>query len=431
MSFFDDDFYSTKQPKSNYFSKNNRAERQFNIRYVIISISFGIVFIGLVFLAMAIAKDKQPATTPAATAVNVIDQQKKIIDAANKVRPAVVSIVNQVSSSYSDTSEEGTDSTGETSIGSGVIFELDGSSAFIITNAHVVGDADYVKVGFNTGEQIDGELIGVDYLSDLAVIKIDAKYVTQVAEIGRSNQLQAGQFVMAVGNPLGLNDSVSLGIVSKIKRIIPVSLNNDDVYDWEQEVIQVDTSINQGNSGGPLINLDGQMVGINSMKISDFGVEGVGFAIPIDVVIPIAKDLMKYGVVKRPYLGLQTLNLADYLAQQEAATTGGSEEPDSASPADDVTEGFTDSEAAFEDRALNLPSFVDEGVIVLDSFGPAYNAGIQMNDVIVKLDDVEIADSLELRKYLYNQKKAGDQMLVTLYRNGQQLNLTVLLEESE
>lgn len=161
-----------------------------------------------------------------------------------------------------------------------------------MTNYHVTVDADALKVTLISGEQRAAKMVGEDQISDLAVLEIDDKGIDTVAEIGDSSALQPAEFVIAIGNPLGLGDSLSMGIVSKTRQIVPVSLNQDGNYDWEQEVIQVDASINQGNSGGPLINLDGQVVGINSMKISDIGVEGLGFAIPTNNAMPIVSDLL-------------------------------------------------------------------------------------------------------------------------------------------
>ena len=264
-----------------------------------------------------------PAVSPVQTNN---DPYERTIQAADKVRPAVVSIINEqkLPSVKGSGSLDESDETelAQAAVGSGVIFEKVKGKAHIITNAHVVAGAEAVKAVLSNGEMLEAELIGVDEITDLAVLEINGDGIKTVAEIGDSSELRAGQWVMAIGNPLGLSDSLSMGIVSKTHRIIPVSLSQDGVYDWEQEVIQVDASINQGNSGGPLIDLNGKVVGINSMKVADFGVEGVGFAIPSQVAMPIVQSLLEYGKVKRPYLGVYTMDLQQYMAQQSLGVGG-------------------------------------------------------------------------------------------------------------
>jgi len=245
---------------------------------------------------------------------------------------------------------------------------------------------------------------------------------------------------MAIGNPLGLSDSLSLGIVSKTKRIIPVSLSQDGVYDWEQEVIQIDASINQGNSGGPLINLDGKVVGINSMKVADFGVEGVGFAIPTHIALPIVKSLLENGKVNRPYLGVYTMDLDQYLAQQamgkgNQGDTSGSdseEDPDVSGDLglDDGDSSAGDDQGPATAQELKLPKDVKAGVIVLEAVGPAEKAGLKFNDVIVKLDKTAIGSTMELRKYLYGKKTIGDDIEITYYRDGKKQTATFKLGEN-
>lgn len=219
--------------------------------------------------------------------------------------------------------------------------------------------------------------------------------------LGDSTNLRPGETVLAVGNPLGLGGTLTSGIVSYTSRVIPVSINQDGNYDWEQEVIQTDAAINDGNSGGALVNLNGELIGINTMKIADMGVEGLGFAIPVSEVMKTVDDLMEHGKVARPYLGVYTLDLNNPFSI------------------------FSDE----DHRELMLPEDVKDGVIVLEAHGPAKSAGLKLNDVIVKLDKQPIQSTLDLRKYLYGHKKIGEDMEVSFYREGELQRVKVKLAD--
>jgi Trypsin-like serine proteases, typically periplasmic, contain C-terminal PDZ domain len=352
------------------------------------------------------------------------DTAERIVQAASRVEPAVVSIINEQMlpagrrffrpEKERDPDEELT--LQQASLGSGIIFRKENGKASIITNYHVVEDADQVKAVLANGEVREAEIVGKDQITDLAVLEIDAAGIETVAAIGDSRKLRNGETVIAIGNPLGLNNSLTMGIVSKSRRIIPVSLAQNGIYDWEQEVIQISAPINQGNSGGALVNLSGEVVGINSMKVADFGVEGVGFAIPTHNAMPVVEQLLDLGYVPRPYLGVFTLDLEQYWEQLLYEEWLGSGEDE---------EG---GDAAEEDE-LKLPDDVKRGVIVLEAVGPAKKAGLKFNDVIVKLDDQPIGSTMELRKYLYGSKKIGEKVKVTFYRNGKPETVTVELAE--
>ncbi|GGG71645.1 S1C family serine protease [Paenibacillus radicis (ex Gao et al. 2016)] len=440
MGLFDDDFYSTKvsrrarssHRKDDRLFSNRRGGRNWsNVRIAFISSFTSAVAAVLLFSVFVGGGHNGGGTGTSATAAATVaasdSLEQRTIQASAKVRPAVVSIVNEQRFPYgfgsvpedddngggdgaTDDSKgnKGSGSEGtlqEAGVGSGVIFKKQDGKAYIITNYHVVVGAESVKAILVNGERRDARVVGQDQITDLAVLEIDAKGIDAVAEIGDSSGLHAGEFVIAIGNPLGLGDSLSMGIVSKTRQIVPVSLNQDGVYDWEQEVIQVDASINQGNSGGPLIDLNGRVVGINSMKIADIGVEGLGFAIPINNAMPIIDSLMAKGYVPRPYLGVYTMDLEQYFAQQGAAgSEGGSGD----------TEGGSDA----EEPVLKLPDEILSGVIVLEAVGPAKDAGLKFNDVITKLDKQSIGSTMQLRKYLYGKKKIGDEIEITYYRDG-------------
>ncbi|MCC2684116.1 MAG: serine protease [Paenibacillaceae bacterium] len=315
----------------------------------------------------------------------------QVVEAADKIKLAVVSVISTVK----DT-EKG--STAGIGLGSGVVFQKQGNKANIITNSHVVEGATQVDVVMSGGERKKAVVIGNDPLSDLAVLEVDGADVKNVAVFGNSDQLQAGETAIAVGNPLGLGNTptITVGVVSSTSRLIPVSLSQSGAPDWEMNVIQTDAAINQGNSGGALVNLQGQVIGINSLKVADAGVEGMGFAIPINLAKPIIQALLTDHVVKRPFLGVTSQDLQSFRG--------------------------TD--------VLKLPSTVRRGVIVFEAVGPAKDAGLKSNDVIVALDDKPISSTLELRRYLYANKKIGDKIKVTYYRAGTKDSLTVKLGDS-
>lgn len=431
MGLFDDDFYSTKVSRRTTratnrdnlsFTYKTGGRKWSNVRVAFVSSFTSAIAATLLFGAFYGGADVGKGAAPAvAGVVQTMDASERAIQASAKVRPAVVSIVNeQMYSLGGEMPEEGSEQGGgtlrEAGVGSGVIISKKDGKAVIVTNYHVIEGATSVKAVLMNGEKRDAVIIGKDQITDLAVLEIDAKGIDVVAEIGDSSALRAAEFVIAIGNPLGLGESLSQGIVSRTHQIIPVSLNQDGVYDWEQEVIQIDASINQGNSGGPLIDMNGRVVGINSMKIADLGVEGIGFAIPINNAMPIVESLLSNGFVPRPYLGVYTMDLEQYWSQQgmeEALEDEEGQEPDA--KADEK-----DSDEAVEGGSeLKLPDEVYDGVIVLEAVGPAKDAGLAFNDVIVKLDRQPIGSTMELRKYLYGQKEIGDDIEVTYYRDGE------------
>nr|WP_181538621.1 S1C family serine protease [Anoxybacillus calidus] len=332
---------------------------------------------------------RQP-TMQKSVEVDVVSQVTKAVD---KVSDAVVGIVNiQEANFWSQGGEAGT--------GSGVIYKKANGKAFIVTNHHVVENASQVEVSLKDGTRVPAKVLGSDIWTDLAVLEIDAKHVKKVAEFGNSDAVKPGEPVIAIGNPLGLQfaGSVTQGIISGTNRTIEVDLDQDGVPDWNAEVLQTDAAINPGNSGGALVNIEGQVIGINSMKIAQQAVEGIGFAIPINFAQPVIADLEKYGQVRRPYMGVELRSLSDIASYHLQET-------------------------------LHLPKDVTEGVAIVQvvPMSPAAQAGLKQFDVIVALDDKKIRNVLELRKYLYTEKSIGDKMKVTFYREGKKQTVTMKL----
>lgn len=320
-----------------------------------------------------------------------------IVDAVAKVEDAVVGVINigkqyELFSRDTHMVEQGT--------GSGVVFSRENGKARIVTNYHVIKGASNVEVSLSNGERVPALVVGKDELTDLAIIEINDKGASTVAEFGSSARLKVGEPVVAIGNPLGLKFSrtVTQGIISSTDRAVPLDENGDGMPDWELDVIQTDAAINPGNSGGALINVAGQVIGINSLKISEAGVEGLGFAIPSDDVLPIINDLVKYQEVRRAAMGIEAVDLQEIPGYHWTKT-------------------------------LHLPEHVNAGVMVngVSPMGPADKAGLERFDVIVKLDDKTISSSVDLRKYIYRNKHVGDTMKVTFYRGGELLSKDVRL----
>lgn len=284
-----------------------------------------------------------------------------------------------------------------TASGSGIIISSDG---YILTNNHVVSndssssnafyqvsEANAVKVYLYGDSQTayDAEIIGTDAETDLAVIKID-KTDLPAASLGNSDELKIGEWAMAVGNPLGLSSSISVGAVSAVNREVT---DSDGI---EYTLIQTDAAINQGNSGGALVNSAGQVIGINFMKISSVGVEGISFAIPINQAIDVSNELIQYNKVRRPYLGITGSTVTDQISKMYNLTIG---------------------------------VYVQS----VDTFSKAATAGLKAGDVITKIDDTDIKTMDELTNYI-KSKNIGDTVTLKINRSGEELEISCeLIEE--
>lgn len=320
-----------------------------------------------------------------------------ITEAVDRVSDAVVGVFNLQRSEFWQSDAEPINR----GTGSGVIYKVDGDSAFVVTNQHVIEGASQVEVSLANEQRVEAEIVGSDVLTDLAVLRIPSEHVETVAEFGNSDNLKVGEPAIAIGNPLGthLSHTVTQGIISATERSIPVDLTGDGRPDWNAEVLQTDAAINPGNSGGALVNIEGQLIGINSMKIAESSVEGIGFAIPTAVAIPVIEDLEIHGEVIRPQLGIGIRSLSEIPSYHWQET-------------------------------LRLPPEVKDGVFITNvaSSSPAAKAGLEEYDVLVEIDGVEITDGHDLRKYLYTEARVGDTVTVTYYRNGKQRTADIVLE---
>ncbi|MBB6450563.1 serine protease Do [Geomicrobium halophilum] len=333
-----------------------------------------------------------------------LDINTDVTEAVEGVTDAVVGVFNiQEAGFWGGSPEPEVEDEGiEAGTGSGVVYKVEDNRAYIVTNEHVVQGSDQLEVSLSEGERVDAELVGSDLWTDLAVLTISAEHVDTVADFGNSENLSPGEPAIAIGNPLGprFARTVTQGIISATDRSIPVDLTGDGNIDWNAEVIQTDAAINQGNSGGPLLNSQGDVIGINSMEIAQG--EGMGFAIPTSVVLPVIEDIENYGEVERPELGVQIGSLSDIPSYHWQET-------------------------------LNLPSDVTAGVFVTNVLtGSAADAGgLQEYDVIVGLDDEEIEFGHDLRMYLYTETGVGENVEVSFYRDGELMETTIELEEQE
>ncbi|MGB2871452.1 MAG: trypsin-like peptidase domain-containing protein [Psychrobacillus psychrotolerans] len=329
-----------------------------------------------------------------------VDVTTDVTEAVEKASSAVVGITNIQSATNFWNQSEATQDAGT---GSGVIYKKENGKAYVITNYHVIEDAKSVEVTLADGSKAEASIVGGDIWSDLAVLEIDDTGVEAVIEFGDSDILKQGETVIAIGNPLGLDfyGSVTTGVVSGKDRAIPVDLNGDGLEDWQSEVLQTDAAINPGNSGGALIKLAGQLIGINSMKISESTVEGIGLAIPVNTAIPIIEDLEQNGKVNRPSMGITLIDL-------------------------------TNVPAVHQKETLKLPAEVTTGVVVDEVVEgtPAAAAGMKSYDVIVEMDGEKVENTIELRKHLYNEKETGEELKVKVYRQGKLVELTLLLKET-
>ena len=334
------------------------------------------------------------------------DNEGKVITdttaAVQKAKPAVVSVINMqrmesiIPGMTTDSGEAE-----EAGSGSGVIYKVDGDLAYVVTNHHVVDGAEQVKINLESGDSVDADIVGTDIWTDLAVLSIPADVVESTIEFGDSSDLLVGEPAIAIGSPLGeiFSGSVSQGIISGLDRSVPVDLDGDGSNDWEASVLQTDAAINPGNSGGALIDSNGRLIGINSMKVGIASVEGIGFAIPVNEVQEVTSQLEENGEVIRPFLGITLQDLLNVASSQVY-------------------------------DQLNLPEDVKGGVIVtsVQDGSPASEAGLQQLDVITQLDGEPIKNMVELRQHLYYEKQSGEEMVIDFYRDGQQESLTVTLE---
>lgn len=367
--------------------------------------------------AVPTGSNKSGETQTSNVKVNVSSQSSK---AFSTVKDSVVSVINLQKENNNDpdnilnsifgdsesssSKKSSSDKLQTASEGSGVIYKKSGDAAYIVTNNHVVSGSNSLEVIMSNGKKLPAKIVGTDSVTDLAVLKINSAPVTTAASFGDSDNIKVGETALAIGSPLGSEYATSLtqGIISAKKRSIE-TYNSNGQGTGEATVIQTDAAINPGNSGGPLINLAGQVIGINSMKLSSSGnstsVEGMGFAIPSNEVVSVIDQLVKNGKIDRPALGVTLVDLTAISSDQQKSI-------------------------------LKLPSSVTGGSVIMSvNAGPAKSAGLKKYDVVTKVDGKSVKDTAELREALYKHK-VGDTIKVGYYHNGKYKTTDVKLTKT-
>ena len=309
-----------------------------------------------------------------------IDSENPVVDIAYKVSPAVVGITNRSIIAFRDWFFGDVQEHEQEGFGSGIIISEDG---YIVTNAHVVAGAEEIFVILQGGQEVQARLIGADEHSDVAVIKIE-KADLSVAVLGDSDKVRPGELAVAIGNPLGhdLSGTITAGVISAVNRRLLI----DDRY---LDLIQTDAAINPGNSGGPLVNSRGEVIGMNTLKAT--GAEGMGFAIPTNVFLPLVEQLKETGQIERPWIGI----MSHELTEQEASENG-------------------------------FPRGILVRAVVQDS--PASRAGIRPGDIITGMDDQSIETFADLRNII-ELYKVGDRVEIAIWRDGEVLNMIIQLAQ--
>ena len=280
------------------------------------------------------------------------------------------------------------------STGTGFVYETSDDLGYILTNNHVIEDGDEIKVVFTSGDSVTSKVVGTDAYSDIAVLSVEKKYVTEVAIIGSSSDVRVGDTTFAVGAPLDseiYSWTVTRGIISGKNRLVevPISSSLNSSENYVMDVLQTDAAINSGNSGGPLCNSNGEVIGITNMKIASSSIEGMGFAIPIETAISYAKKFVNNEKIVRPYLGISM-----YDSGNRFSTVDG----------------------------IYIASVAEDS--------PAQKAGLQKGDVITKIGNTDVTQSSYLKYELYKYE-AGDNIKLTYVRDSKTYEITVTLGSSK
>jgi len=286
----------------------------------------------------------------------------------------------------------------EISSGTGFIYKKDEKKGYIITNHHVINGGNKYKVTLTDGQEIEATLLGSDEYSDIAILAINPEVIKQIAKLGESAETEIGDTVFAVGSPLGKEymGTVTKGILSGKDRTVTVSSSTSSTM---LEVLQTDAAINPGNSGGPLVNINGEVIGVTSMKLVQSEIEGMGFAIPIEIVNSLLERLENGEKIERPLIGIEMTDIANtyYLYRQ----------------------------------GITIPEEIENGVVIIktnDNY-PAAKAGLQKGDIILSIEETEIEDSAHF-KYLLYKYNVGDTIKIKYMRNNKIQETTLLLDKN-
>lgn len=314
--------------------------------------------------------------------------EKGISDSVEKIYDSVVVI----------TSSKDDDIIGS---GTGFMYKKENDSVYIITNNHVVSDGNKFNVIFNDGEKLEGVLMAGDVFADIAVIKIKANKDMKIASLGTGKDLRLGDTVFTVGAPVGsqYSGTVTRGIISGLDRLVSISLGNSN-NDWIMKVIQTDAAINPGNSGGPLVNSNGEVIGVNTLKLVKDEIEGIGFALPIEDVMKAVEILEKGNKIERPFFGIGLLDLDDKLQLYQLG--------------------------------IVIDGSVKKGVVVSEvtSDSPASKIGLKSGDVVIEVNGVKIEDKATFRYELYKYTP-NEEITIKYIRDKKELSAKVKLEKAK
>ena len=315
-----------------------------------------------------------------------ITESDTVAPAVDKIYDAVVTVEN-----YTNVLQ---------SLGTGFVYKTDDTYGYILTNNHVITGASSIKLLNNKGETAEATVLGSDIYVDLAVLRVKKEFVMKVATIGTSSDIKIGDTVLTVGTPIDLEyaGTVTKGIISATNRTVSVNTNKSNPY--MMDVIQTTASINPGNSGGPLVNINGEVIGINTLKLVDDEIEGMGFAIPIEMATAVVNILEAGNTIERPYLGITSLS--------------------------------ANNSYQLYRNGLLLDKDYDKGVVVFSTEpgSIAEKSGLQKKDIILKIDDYEIKDSAHFRYILYKYK-IGDTITITYERDGEEKTVQAQLNKKE
>ena len=328
-------------------------------------------------------------TCSSADCTKVVVDESGISEAVEKVYDGVLMIRNYQNDEVAST-------------GTGFVYKIDGNNAYVMTNQHVVDNADKVTLITSKDEEIDGEVLGGDSYVDIAIIKIKKFDGIKALQLGNSENAKLGDLVFTIGSPLGYEyrGSVSTGHLAGKDRLVSVSTDsNTSGSDWVMKVLQTDAAINPGNSGGPLMNTNGEVIGVISMKFVQTEVEGMGFAIPIEYVNSKIETLEKGEKIEWPLLGVSMINVSDAKNSYR--------------------------------YNYNIPNDVNSGVVVagIQSGSGAADSDLKEGDIITKLNGEEVQDSAYLRYELYKYS-VGDKIEITYIRDGKEHTTKVVLSSS-
>lgn len=369
--------------------KKQKTGKQKNIFMVIIIMLIIIICI-LVTMLLTGSGIINLKTKETVVSSKTVEEQSDLKEAISKVYNAVVYIQVETKGNVMNSSQ--------VTAGSGFVYKKNDDNAYILTNNHVISGADKITVTYIDGSETTASIVGSDEFTDVAVLKVDVNTILSVAELGDSDSSELGDTVFTVGAPLGKDymGTITKGILSGKSRMVEVSLNSGS---YLIETLQTDATINSGNSGGPLCNILGQVIGINSSKLVGEGVEGMGFSIPMNSVNAIIDKLEKGETIERPYLGVQLADISNTFSLQYYYNISISK---------DVTFGA-------------VLSYVEKGK-------PAYEAGLEVGDVVVEIDGEKVEDASHFRYILYKHN-VGDTIKVKYYRGNDMKETNVKLTD--